>query len=68
MGEITHDSIAEIIGLADRKAIRDDGLCAALRLFRSAWVNLSSEQRQKLRSSPEWKRMLDQARRALDWG
>lgn len=68
MGELTRDRLAELVGLADRRSIRDDGLCAALRLVQSAWVLLSAEQRQKLRTSPEWGRLLDQARRALEWG
>lgn len=68
MGEITRDRLAELVGLADRRSIRDEGLCAVLRLLSAAWVLLSAEQRQRLRNSPEWGRGLDQARRALDWG
>ena len=68
MGEITRDRLAELVGLADRRSIRDDGLCSALRLVQSAWILLGAEQRQQLRNSPEWGRMLDQVRRALEWG
>lgn len=68
MGELTRDRLAELVGLADRRSVRDDGLCAALRLVQAAWLHLSAEQRQQLRNSPEWGRMLDQVRRALEWG
>lgn len=68
MGEITRDRIAELVGLADRRSVRDEGLSAALRLIQSAWLLLSPDARQRLRASAEWGRMLDQVRRALDWG